>query len=87
MQVRRQRDRVRLCSAEIPRLVPGTQATFCLSEKKGLEFEMPAKKIGILRSMRVHIVTHRDLDTGSLGSDTSNLGRLGTGKKKTNQSL
>lgn len=71
MQVRRQSDRVRLCFAESPTLVPGTQATFCLSEKQGMEFEMPAKKIGITGSMRVHIATHRDLDAGNLGSDTS----------------
>lgn len=81
MQAGRQSDRVRLCFAEIPRLVPGTQATFCLSEKQGLKFETPAKNIGILGSMRIHIVTHRDLDIGSLGSDTSKLGRLGTEKK------
>lgn len=31
--------------------------------------------------MRIHIVTHRDLDIGSLGSDISKLGRLGTEKK------
>ena len=86
MQESRQSDRVSLCFAEIPRLVSGTQATFCLSEKQGLKFEMPGKNIGILGSMKVHTGTHRVLDTGSLGSDISKLGRLGT-RKKANQSI